>query len=162
MLLPVPISFGTRGNWRIPLGFAAAPLLPCALLSSIAYVVLGKPWGVFPVFVGMVGVCYIVTLATAVPLYVVLRRRWEISIRKCLGSGALVAVVVTVCLLLLGFVHAAHPAGSAMILRALKVTLASALLGASVGFCFWVVGIWRNPAFAGAPRETPNNRWRGP
>jgi hypothetical protein len=166
-------------NWRVPIGFALAPLIPCALVVGILSALSGHYDGALFFFSAMVVVSLAVTLIMGVPLYLVLRHYWRVRLLECLGSGALAAILLNIFIHLFRIFafadthYSAGDSGGATFLdsritrhgveEAIRDGLIQTLLGISIGFCFWVLAIWRNRVVGSEGiSAAPNNRWRGP
>ena len=79
-------------NWRVPLGFIVAPIIPCA--ATVLPGIIARPeWtGGWRLIVLMVVVSQIISLVFAVPVYFLLRRYWRVGLLQCLLFGTIIGV----------------------------------------------------------------------
>ena len=147
-----------KQKWRVPLGFLLAPVLPCALMT-IPGTLATQDWnGAFVFIYAMVIASLVITLFVAVPIYLLLARFWRVGFVECLVSGTAIGALATLALTLIPansnfsasdsggatVIHGAYTAhGWAQNFSAMSD---AAVLGAAIGFAFWLIAIW-------SPRE---------
>jgi hypothetical protein len=103
-----------------------------------------------------------ISLAVALPGYLVLRHFWKVRLVQCLVGGMLIGLVPTV----VGFFHSSpgYFAGdfggyaeihgnltTYGIVNAAKVVAVQSLFGASIGLSFWVIGYYRRGPRGASP-----------
>lgn len=99
------------------------------------------------------------------PVFVILRRREKVSLWTSIASGALIAAGLFAFVMGLGRLASFEAeqrlrevGGSKAKVPSYELTtrdyinfgelgVSAVLLGSSIGFFFWLIGIWRNPAF---------------
>jgi hypothetical protein len=145
-------------NWRVPLGFVIAPIIPCTL-TVLPGIVARPEWtGGWGLILIMVLVSELISLVVAVPTYFLLRRYWRVGLMQCLVSGAAIGVLFVVVTLLWSMsmpcCYSAGDSGGPTIIDSHYTFHGwvqnaasagySALLGASIGLVFWAVAV-RSP-----------------
>jgi uncharacterized membrane protein YagU involved in acid resistance len=143
-------------NLRVPIGFLLAPIVPCAV--TVLPGILAQPeWaGGWQMIFLMVVVSQIISLVVAVPTYFLLRHYSRVGFWQCLLSGAAIAVVFNIVVLSLsmslGTDYSAADSGGDTVING-HITIHGwvqnalsagyfALLGAGIGFAFWLIAIW--------------------
>jgi hypothetical protein len=143
-------------NLRVPLGFFLAPIVPCAV--TVLPGILARPeWtGGWQMILLMVVVSQTISLFVAVPTYLLLRHYSHVGFWQCLLSGAAIAVVFNIIVLLLsmslGTGYSAADSGGDTVINGHITTHGwvqnaysagyFALLGAGIGLAFWLIAIW--------------------
>ncbi|MEP6609304.1 MAG: hypothetical protein ABJA83_11565 [Burkholderiaceae bacterium] len=132
------------------------------MLFSFEPALVANQWSEgLPFFGLMVAVCLVLNIAFGLPMYLVLRRFWGVGLKECLGAGVLIAVFFNLGAFLAVAIafpdshYSAGDYGGATYIGGkltphgwfqTAITLVYNMgLGASIGLCFWVIALWRNP-----------------
>ena len=142
-------------NWRVPVAFAVAPVLPCALYVAPGLVRYPDWTGTRLLFAYEMAAAEFLTLLVAVPAYLILRRFRVIGLLDCLLAGFTIGALFSGVVLFVpshAGLSAADSGGPTVVnghmswhgvLVNLEGVAIFALLGASIGLVFWLVGIRR-------------------
>jgi uncharacterized membrane protein len=139
--------------WRTPLGFLAAPVVPCIGWAMI----LGEAefHRVWRIAALMMLVSWFFSFFVAAPTYLVIRRRGNVSLRQSLLAGFVIALSVNVFSLMLPSGprdYMADSGGTSMVnghltahgwWGALNGCLQMGIFGAVIGSAFWIIAFWR-------------------
>jgi hypothetical protein len=140
---------------RIAAGFLLAPLLPCAAFSAMMSAIAGQWSGFLFGVIAVLVVTEVLSIAVALPLYLILRRFRRIGALECAVSGVAVTVLLNVATLFLspGPGYSAGDGGGDTIVNghitahgyvsALSGTVIQSSLGVAIGLCFWFIAIRR-------------------
>jgi hypothetical protein len=143
-------------NWRLPVGFIVAPVVPCILIVVPGMVQYPEWTGAWLVIAYMVIASLLITLLLGVPLYFALRRFWKVGLPQCVFSGALLGALMAALATIssIGGNYSANDAGGPTVIagqytvhgwiQSCVVAGQTALLGGGIGFMFWAVAIWRS------------------
>lgn len=148
-----------RSNLRVIAGFFLAPVLPCTFAGLLPALIVGHAAQALVIIVPMILVSLALIIVLCVPAYLVLCRYWRVGLLECLAAGVTAALLLNVALYIFstiafsgGGYSAADSGGPTYIdgqltmhgwWVALLGLAAHALLGASIGFCFWFIAFWR-------------------
>lgn len=146
-------------NWRVPIAFLLAPVVPCALTAGTLAALSGNWSGAVFAMVMMTLVSLVVSLALCVPAYVMLKRRGPIRLAHCLVAGACAALVfdlathATTAYLLRDVGYSAGDSGGATFVDgsmtphgvavAARGLVADMIHGVAIAACFWGIAFWR-------------------
>jgi len=101
-------------------------------------------WGLYnTILLVAVFLCWVVSGLFAFPAFVILRRRGQVNFWTSLGSGAAVGGILA--LLFYATFLLGQPVANQS--NQIETIPQAALFGGSIGFFFWLIGVWRNPAF---------------
>jgi hypothetical protein len=147
---------------RVSLAFLLAPIVPCTLYVVTLSAMSGQWSGIVSFLFPMIAVCLALNLSICLPAYLLLQRFWKVRLIECLVAGIFTAIALNLIIYLMtvsmftdGSNYSASDSGGATYINnkitthgvytAILGILYQAGLGASIGFCFWVIALWRNP-----------------
>lgn len=153
----------TTFNWRVPIGFLLAPVVPCAFVALVSAVIAGLWNGAMFMATAMITVSLALSLVVCLPTYMLLKRFWQVRLVECVVAGAGTALALNIALYLvtaISFPNTGYSAGDSGgdtyidgkltphgRVVALQGIGAGMALGGSIGFCFWAIAVWRNPRY---------------
>lgn len=121
---------------------AAFILSPAIGLLALGAVISQGPFAFVVAVAGGV-IAYPCALLVGVPLFVMLRRRNMLEWWRVVGAGAIVGMLGSIALALLGW-------GGMKAQDATSFLAMSVVVGVITGAVFWITGVYRNPALAPA------------
>lgn len=140
---------------RVALAFVFAPVLPC-MAYAIAWAAttsqIGHPVVVTLAIIIVVAIAW--GLIVGLPVLVALNRWWTAGIKECVLAGAVVALLLEAARLIApnSSYAASDEVGATYVNGRLtphgwaaegQFCMQLVLLGAAIGFCFWVIAFWR-------------------
>ena len=151
----------TKSIWRISAAFLLAPVVPCTLLVLLTAAEAGQWNGALFIAASMIVVSIALGLVICLPAYLLLQRFWKVRLIECIAAGICTAILLNIAIYVVAALYlpesgsAADSGGPTRIdgkltdhgrVVALWGVAWNMLLGASIGFCFWAIALWRGPS----------------
>lgn len=161
-------------NHRIAAAFLLAPLVPSTVAIMIAQHRFPPQWVFLGPAVIVVMVCWINSMLFAYPVFRILRRREKVNLWTSVASGAIIGGGLFAFVMAMGQLASPNvyevrdgrenqKSVSSRHLTAEEYATfgelgaSASLLGGSIGFFFWLIGVWRNPAFMKPSDQHPED-----
>ena len=151
----------TKSIWRISAAFLLAPVVPCTLLVLLTAAEAGQWNGALFIAASVIVVSIALGLVICLPAYLLLQRFWKVRLIECIAAGICTAILLNIAIYVVAALYlpesdsAADSGGPTRIdgkltdhgrVVALWGVAWNMLLGASIGFCFWAIALWRGPS----------------